>query len=471
MRALLDLEDAAPDALFERISGIDVPLWPLARWPVSRALAETDIGTRLPPPRQTSLRQRLMTTARRTVPNPSSAHRAPRAEHLFIVSGWTRNPGPGGFCNWLSDDFAGALGANAIVVQDAYVDRLSREDARPRNPRTYTYARASERATRATHSRPLPAQERRRLEAALRATFAVLDHPVTDAGRERAIADALGRADRAPHAQREFGRLLDRVQPRRIYMQTAAYGTRASEIMLSRERGIEVAELQHGWVGSSHAAYNVGAAMRTPDLEKCLPDTILGYGEIWGRELRFPARFVPLGKPSLDPATLASTPWNGRPKRALFVSSNFEHDLVDRTLIALHESLPDDWTVALRPHPVERATAAQRHAAALRLPRVELDVTADAGAALASSRAIVGFSSTMLFEALAYGCHVAVVDSVLAEHYANESVFPLRIASDLSNVADAAVRIQTEPDAVEAAITESVWKSGAVESFREFAAS
>lgn len=470
MRALLDLEDSAPDALFERISGIDLPLWPLARWPVSRALAETDIGTTLPPQRHRPLRQRVLTAARQVLPNPWSSRRAPHAEHLFVVSGWTRVPGAEGFHNWLSDDFARALGTDAVVVQDAYVDRLSQSDTRPANPRTYSYARAIERTTRATRARPLPAQERARLEAALHAAFAALDHPVTEPGRERAIADVLGRADRAPHARREFGRLLDRVRPRRIYMQTASYGTRASEIMLARERGIEVAELQHGWIGSSHAAYNFGAAMHRDDLERCLPDTLLGYGEMWGRTIRFPGRFIPVGKPSLDPAVLATTPWNERPKRVLFVSSNFEHDLVDRTLIALHDALPADWTVALRPHPVERASAAQRHATALERPRIELDLSADASAALAISRAVVGFSSTMLFEALAYGSHVAVVDSVLAEHYADASVFPLRIASDLSDAAQAAARIQSEPDVLEAALTEAVWQSGAVASFCRFAA-
>lgn len=471
MRALLDLEDAAPDALFETLPGTELPLWPMARWPVSRAIAETDIGTTVPTYHKPGLRQRTITAARRAVPNPHSSARAPHASHLFIVSGWTRNPGPQGYANWLSDDFALALDHGAVVVQDAFLDRLSRVDQRPANARTYSYAEASERTTRATAARPLPSAGRARLESALRAAFDALDHPVTEQGRERAIADALGRADRAPHARREFARLLDRVRPSRIYMQTAAYGNRAGDIALARERGIDVVELQHGWIGPSHAAYNSGAAMRTPALEQSLPGTLLGYGEYWGRGIRFSGEFVIVGKPTLDRLTLDVPAWDHRPRRVLFVSSNFEHDLVDRTLLALREALPSDWTIALRPHPVERATAHDTHARALAVDGIELDLSADAGAALGTSRAVVGFSSTMLFEALAYGCHVAVVESALAEHYAEASVFPTRIRGDLADVADAASLFERPPTAVEQRLADAVWQPDAVQRFREFATS
>lgn len=471
MRALLDLEDAAPDALRVVVPGTGIPLWPLARWPVSRALAETDIGTTLPTYPRPSLKHRVVSRTRRLAPNPRSSARSPRAANLFVVSGWTKTPGAGGFRNWLTEDFALALGDDAVVVQDAYLDLLSRGDQRPANPRTYSYALATDRVTRAAARHPLPPPARRAMENALREAFSRLEHPVTDAGRERAIADVLGRADRVKHAQREFGKLLDRVQPRRVYMQAAAYGTRAADIALAHERGIEVAELQHGWMGSSHAAYNAGRVMRERDLERCLPDTVLGYGEYWGRDIRYAGRFVPIGKPSLDPLSLRPVPWEDRPRRVLFVSSNFEHELVDRTLGALRDALPRDWRIALRPHPVERATAAMRHAGILARDGIDLDLSADGGAALGSSRAVIGFSSTMLFEALAYGCHVAVVDSALAEHYAAADIFPVRIRGDLSDVRAATSAFVVEPTSVERHIAESVWQPGAVPAFRAFASS
>jgi hypothetical protein len=470
MRALLDLEESAPDQLFTRIRSIGLPIWPLARWPISRAIAETDIGTTLPTYQRPSVVQQTAVALRRSLPNPHSLRRTPQVDHLFLVSGWTKSVLPGGYRNGLADDFANALGDDAAIVQDAYVDALSRGDQHPLTPRTFTLARANDQVARRAVRHPLEPTERRELDQTMREVFELLDFPVTEAGRERAIADILRRADRARHARDAFGLLLDRTSPRRIYMQTAAYGNRAPEIALAHERGIEVAELQHGWIGSSHAAYNVGRAMRTPDLVRCLPDTLLGYGEYWGRDIRFPGRFEPIGKPTLDRTTLEVTPWDDRPRSVLFVSSNFEHDLVDRTLLALRAALPDDWTLVLRPHPVERATAARRHADVLARDGVVLDVSADGGAALAASRAVIGFSSTMLFEALAYGCHTAVIESSLAEHYASAEIFPTRIDRELTRVADAAQGFLHTPTTVEQGLADSVWRPDAIAAFRRFAA-
>ncbi|MHC2999658.1 hypothetical protein OB08_10960 [Microbacterium sp. HJ5] len=470
MRALLDLEDDPPSSLRVLIPGTDVPLWPLARWPLSRALAETDIGTSVPTYQSHSLKHRLVTAARRIIPNRRASAHAPRADHLFVASGWTRTPRAGGYVNWLTDDFARSLGDDAVVVQDAYFDRFSATAFTPANPRTYTYALSNERIAQAVDRNPQDSAARATVERAMRDAFDALAHPVTESGRRRAIGDVIGRAQRASHAQREFSRLLDTVRPRRLYMQTAAYGTRAAEIALAHDRGIDVTELQHGWMGSSHAAYNAGGLMREPALARCLPDTILGYGEYWGRDIRYAGRFLPVGKPTLDPLVLRPPSWSSRPARLLFVSSNFEHDLVDSALIALRNRLPDDWEIALRPHPVERASAASRHEGVLRRDGIELDLSADAGAALAASRAVVGFSSTMLFEALAYGCHVAVLESALAEHYASADVFPLRLSRDLTDVGDIVAHFIEPPTTVERALAEAVWKPGAVEAFRAFAA-
>lgn len=469
MRALLDVEDASPDVLFERIPGLEMPIWPLARWPFSRAIAETDIGTTLPTYQRASALQRTAIAARRAVPNRYTTRHAPQADHLFVVSGWTKMRGEGGYRNWLADDFSQALGASSVVAQDAYLDVLSRDDQRPLNRSTYTYALANERIIRKTARRPLRPQDRDHLERVLREIFDLVDFRVTSAGRERAIQDALGRADRARHARDEFGRLLDRVGPRRVYMQTAAYGNRATEIALAHERGVEVAELQHGWIGSSHAAYNFGAAMREPDMVRCLPDTLLGYGEYWGRDIRFPGRFVPIGKPTLDRTVLEVRPWDERPQNVLFVSSNFEHDLVDSALLAVREALPADWNLVLRPHPVERATAAHRHAAVLSREGITLDLSVDGGEALSQSRAVIGFSSTMLFEALAYGCHTAVLDSVLAEHYASTDIFPTRIDRELSHVAAAVQGFIRPPTGVDRSLADSVWQPAGVARFLDFA--
>lgn len=463
MRALLDLEDAAPDVLWEPVPGAGTLFWPLARWPVSRAVAESDIGTTVPTYPSPTLRQRVERAVRRSLPNPFASARAPRADHLFIVTGWTKSPAVGGYVNWLSDAFADALGDDAVVVQDAFLDRLSRGMQRPVQARTFSYARALERITRRTEASPLSEADEQRLRRVLEEVFGRLPFEVTDAARERAIGDALGRARRAPHAEREFARLLDRVQPRRIYMQAAAYGDRAPLVRLARSRGIAVSELQHGWIGSSHAAYNFGAAMARSPLVEHLPDTLLSFGSFWGENVRFPGRIVPIGKPALDALRASAPAYEERAPRVLFVSSAFAHETVERTVLALRDALPDGWTVVVRPHPSEIATIASKLPRLAAEPRIEFDTIPDAAATMLASRAVVGFSSTMLYEALAYGCHVAVVESPLAEFYADERIFPVRIRE--TDVTELLGALPLPPRATEQAIAESVWLPGAVERF------
>jgi hypothetical protein len=464
MRALVDFEDAAQDLLGEKLPGIDASLWPLARWPVSVAIAATDIGTGAPTfPRQ-PLRVRMLKTARRLTPNPRSADRAPRAEDLFVVSGWTKAPTSAGYENWLVEDFARARGDRAIVVQDAFLDLLSRGDQVPALARTYSYARANERVGRATARKPLPEAARARIAEFVATCFDRIDFDVPEAARTRAIDDVVGRADRAAASVDQFRRLLDRVQPRRIYMQTAAYGSKSPLIREAHRRGIGVAEPQHGWIGSSHAAYNFGAAMSHGELREHLPDTLLTFGEFWGRGIRFPGRVVPIGKPALDRASRAAAAYDDRPRRVLFVSTRFAYERVEEVVLALRDALPDGWTVAVRPHPSERARIRAS------LPRlqgqagIEFDESSDAGASLANSRAVVGFSSTMLYEALAYGCHVAVVESAMASAYADASVFPLRI-DDSTDLSELVAAVGAAPRATERAFAEAVWHPDPVASF------
>ena len=471
MRVLLDLEDAAPDVLFEQVGATGAYFWPLARWPVSRAIAETDVGTTLPVYATPTPLQRLKRAAIMAIPNPYSTANAPRqVENLFMVNGRTRIPTPHGFVNWLTDDFAAALGSDAIVVQDVYTGTLNPPQNRPLlRATTFSYSRALDRIENRARRNPLDERVERSLRDAMDEVFRLLPFEVSGALRERATTDALGRARRVPHADREFSRLLDRVQPRRIYMQTAAYGPRSSQIRLAHERGIAVSELQHGWIGSSHAAYNFGSAMHADPLVGSLPDTLLTFGEFWGQDIRFPGTVVPIGKPSFEHARRAAPPFAERTERVLFVLSNYLPDEVKRVVRQMRTALPGGWTIALRPHPVERTTVGTIYADELALPGIELDGIDDAHASMADSRAVVGFSSTMLYEALALDCHVAVIESVLGEHYANPEIFPLRIHDDES--VEAAVRsFRGAPTVADRALGDRVWKPDPVRHFLSEAA-
>lgn len=431
VRALIRIEDQAPDALYARVPGSDAHLWPLMRWPLAAALAQNENNV-VPASRHLSKMAYARKQLLSVLPNPRSSDslRLP-AESLFIVSGTTRDSTDDGYRNWLVDAYATALGERAVVVQDAPLGAWPRGEARPLNARTWSFAEALLRVDRATRLRPLTSEHRAQVSATVSEILALaapqLDSPLA----ERVLSQTLRRADRAPHADREFGRLLDRVRPRRIYMQTAAYGDRSSFVRMAHARGIEVHELQHGWIGPAHAAYNFGAAMHQTPLRDSLPDCLLTFGRYWGARISFPGQVIPVGKPSLGEAVSQSAPFTDREHRVLVISSMYEREKLTSTCVALRALLPSFWRIVLRPHPSERPVAELVYADAL-ASGIELDDEPDVTRSLARARGVIGIASTVLFEALPFDCRIGVVETALGEHYADSSIFPSRIDSEAS---------------------------------------
>lgn len=439
MRALLDLEDGAPDVLRTVVPATGDAFWPLLRWPLTRVVAEADINTVVTPGRRTRLQAVAGQIRTRMPSRHSSDARAVRAEHLFVVHGGTRIPGATGTTNWLVDDFAEALAGDASVIQDLAFDRWTSRAERPRLERTFTFAPALARVEYLTRVSPLSTADASHLGAAVDRVFDALPFEVPPPLRDRARGQALRRAARTPHIRAEFARLLERAQPRRIFMQTAAYGDRSPMIRLAHEAGIPVAELQHGWIGASHAAYNWGAIAKEPIIAAALPDTLLTFGEYWGENIRFPGRVVPIGKPQT--AAISPPPIRERPTDVLVVSSNFETEALVRVVNTVVDLLPETWSVVLRPHPAERHLAADRYSAALTTPRVRLDLDPDVNVSLGRTRGVIGFASTVLFEALPYASPIGVIASGLADHYAPRDVFPTRLddAASIRRFIDAVI--------------------------------
>lgn len=470
VRALLDLENTRADVLFERVAGSEALLWPLARWPIASALASAQLrvtghsAVDVPGNKLYFLRRMI----REALPNGGSSDRLrDPVNHLFVVTGTTRTTASRGVGNWLSDRLAESLEEQAVVVQDAAFDRLTPRSERPANPRTRTFAPALARVRDRVKTAPPPESATHRAEQALTKTFSLLGAELPEAAQAGIRQQVTARIAQLPYVEAEFSSLLDRVRPRRIYMQSAAYGERSNLIRIAHERGIEVAELQHGWIGASHAAYNYGAAFTESELTSSLPDTLLTFGEYWGRSLRFPGRIVPIGKPLLEEAARSALPYRDRSRRLLLVSSVYERERLVQVALSLRRLLPSSWSIALRPHPSEQADATELFAEAL-AGGVILDEHLDVNASVASSRAVVGMVSTVLFEALPFRVHIAVIETDLARHYAGAEVFPQRLDGEISLTRFTERLVSgAEPAPGE---TAALWQPDSVARFLEFAA-
>lgn len=465
VRALLDLEDSGAEVLLERAPGSSAYLWPLARWPIAGALASahlkvtahTQLGLR------TNRLYYLKRMLREALPNPRSSDRlSANAEHLFFVSGVTRTSAPRGVGNWLCDGFAEALGNRAVVIQQAGFDLLTPRSQRPANPRTRTWAPAAARIRDAAQAAPPSGADRDQVIRFLDDIYTRLGELLPEEAHGRITDEVLGWVGRLRPADAEFNALLDRARPRRIYMEDASYGHLSDSIRIAHERGIEVAELQHGWIGASHAAYNYGRAWFDSPLTSSLPDTLLTFGEYWGERLRFPGRIVPVGKPILERAAISAALYAERPNRLLLVSSVYEQERLLEAAAKLRRLLPTNWEIALRPHPTERADAETLFADAL-AHGVVIDRVLDVNASISSSRAVAGLVSTVLYEALPLGVHIGIIETDLAEFYTDAEVFPRRLEDDASFAEFAKTLLSGSAPDPESA--RSIWQADAVETF------
>src|SRR5690554_668114 len=114
VRALIDLENEAPEPLFDSVNGIHI--WPLIRVGLGLRSAGKELAsgsTRGPWRRSNPVKQ----VAALAVPNSANSYRVRRdADALFLTVGATTQPTPVGSENWLVDYFAGSLGDQAVAL-------------------------------------------------------------------------------------------------------------------------------------------------------------------------------------------------------------------------------------------------------------------------------------------------------------------------------------------------------------------
>lgn len=457
--ALSAFEDSAPDAIRAPIPGTGIPIWPLLRWPLASAMSNTEFGIR--PAGRVEGRGAKALRALRTAAGggryASRRLRAP-ADVLFVGSGTTVTRTDEGLRNLLFGDLAAALGERAVILQDTPITE------RPAFARTASFDDVRVRVELAVRREP----DRERVAAVepiVRELIAGVAADIEPELVERAVRTTLARVPRAPRTAAAFGDLLDRVRPRVIVMQGAAYGDRAGQLIEAHRRGILVAELQHGWIGGAHAAYVFGDAATDPVLAAALPDALLTFGEFWHDGIRVPFPAVPVGKPSLDAARARVVPVADRPKRVLIASGVIHPDETADFVLRVRDTLPEGWRVTFRPHPQERSDVAGRYPRLLQADRVDLDPQLDVYDSFANARVVIAGPSTVLYEALALDCPVILRRSAITDYYMDESVFPVSIGADEHPGAALGAVYAATPRSVDPAARERIWAPDAVERF------
>jgi hypothetical protein len=461
-QALLDLEDRRPDVLFEHVDGSPVPLWPQLRGRVAVALDELDYritAVAAPEPARSSAWSGL---ARSFLPSRwDAAFARGRTPLCFLLGGTTVHAVGGRARNWLIGDFAELNAERSSVLQWASLpSRLGPPwfsatwSLDPLSTRSAGFARLSRRDPES------------KVRAIVTEVVRQLDVPLREEQIAAILASAVYHERVRPHIDRGFARVLDRLGPAVVVMEDASYGSAASIISMMKDRGIVVAEPQHGWIGPTHAAYNFGAAMYSEPLRRTLPDELLTFGAYWSRGLRYPVPTTVVGKPYLETmASRAQKPVESEPE-LLIVSSAADPDEMADFVLRLRAELDSRWSIVFRPHPAELPSLRERYPRLVGASGVRIDDRSDVYESLAAASAVIGVASTVLFEALEFGCAVFVRASPFVDYYVGDLFGPpidgpegiARVASSLAT-GEFKLGGASVP-------TSEIWASGGVERFQ-----
>lgn len=463
-RALIELEDEAPDILFEKLPSESVPLWPTVRTGFMAAMQVHDFASVSVDGLQarTERLRAIYQLGRSFLPSRRDARglRARRSA-LYLVGGGTTGIVDGEVRNWLIGDFVDQFPGASAVLQWKGMG-----EGRP----TFRLTRSLEpMVTRAGASARLSpsAVDRSAVNRLVGELASRLDGRITDGQLNSIAAAAAYRASKAPYIEAEFRRVLDRVSPQVVLMEDASYGAWAPLISLMKERGILVVEPQHGWIGPTHGAYNFGAAMRQPELFATLPDELLTFGEYWSEGIRHPATQIAIGKPHLEGMASRAPAWEKRPYEVVLVSSVANPGETIDFGLALRAALPRQWSIRFRPHPIERPSAESRYARMLGDPGIVLDKYSDVYESLSSARGVVGVASTVLFEALEMGCRVFVRDSVYTDYYVGDMFGPtIHGVQDVDRIARGLAEGSIQPGSPD---VNALWRPDAIANFRAWA--
>src|SRR5262249_11540305 len=122
---------------------------------------------------------------------------------------------------------------------------------------------------------------------------------LSDDRRVALVAVAAKRLAAYPIRARFARRLLRAVRPRIVVAEEGCYGHMAVFNATARDRGIRVAEFQHGLVTRGHDAYNVGSSLAASGAYRMTqPNTFLSYGEWWNGQFNAPVeQKVVVGNP------------------------------------------------------------------------------------------------------------------------------------------------------------------------------
>lgn len=266
--------------------------------------------------------------------------------------------------------------------------------------------------------------------------------------------------------EKSISRLIRNVNPKVIFVEEACYGNRAFIVKLARSMGIKTVELQHGFIGATHPAYNYGVNSLVNTKEHC-PDYILTYGDYWKKSITVPSNVVSIGNPSLE-KTVNSFQGAFSKKldvfRLLVISSGVDYKKLVELISKLVEQ-NNEIEIVFRAHPLERPVMNVRYNRLIRLG-IKMS-TVDLYDDIANCSLVFGEFSTALYEAMAFNKKVVMLENRYSKQYVSkeDALTVLDYVETADELDEIILNVKNED---ECSKLDGVWESNWEKNYHEF---
>lgn len=253
-----------------------------------------------------------------------------------------------------------------------------------------------------------------------------------------------------------FLKLLKKIEPKLLIVQCAHYFSHYPLVLVAKEKGIKVAEYQHGYIGSDHYAYNFHPSVRNK-VKKYLPDYMLTWGKYWSDNINTPAQKVEIGNFLLDDI-LRKSEKIGKGKRSILIVSSGKYP---REYVLLGKEIKKHflgYELYFRPHPSEVPAIKERYDELIKIG-YKIDIDNLYTESLPRSEIVISLErSTVLYEAMLYTNKVFLITEK------KDNKFPFYQVNSVKELKDYIDKINN----LETSVDEQIWEKNPVEKFKKF---
>jgi hypothetical protein len=442
---LLTIEDD-PDLLRYRFSFDDILMWPYIRHRFLLSAQIPSLKFAIPPQKLRLLPRIVFPYIYHSIAhNPYSG--AKTQDIIFFSSGVVniRNSVSSCYENRLYDHFAGEYPEQTMLIEDS--DQFQYH--RPRNYRSVKYHDLIDIISWfVCNSTPTPSRDQQTIHAFVAYLQKAFTYPLPPGTWDMLRAKLHTAAKRLAFLHQAYAFLFKRLCPKVLFIEGGCYGMRSHIIKWAKELGIATAEVQHGLISKNHIDYNYSPAIIKNGYRSYLPDYFLVNGKYWANTVSLPADMVIIGNPYITETVRAmQSPENKHPHSSvLFISGGYQPNVVCNLVLGFYQHSGPTFTCRLRPHPMERSVADTRYRSLL-----DRGIALENGNlyhAMSQADYIVALeASTVLFEALAIGKKVFVLNRPEVSYYLDEPVFAtFNDAEDLVEKLASGNSMSVDPD-------------------------